>query len=383
MPTCESSAVISLRSTRVRTKISSVAVLSLLSFPMMVSAGDGLASWKLDIGVSSVYDNNILRYSDKYVARFDNREDEGRFHINTRDDLILVSSIRASATMKLNGSLNTTGAVDVRRRTYTHNPIKNWSYFSISLRQDLSKQTAAQIGYNYIPGFYVRHYRDDDWVKEHGYTPISFQSYDFKKDEIGGWVQYALFSGTRVRALFSYMRYFYNEHFTEYDGKNSLFGIQLYQTIHKNFRVNGRFEVVYSRGEGNVDMDPSFDDNTFLLGAELQLPKVFGRTNSVGIDGEYSLRYYTSTHFLELDQNHAGRQDFDYRLSATYTFELLDNLELALNYAWHRRDTETSAAQNATYLSDEKDYRQYQIGLEAKYTLNFLPSDNSEFERRK
>lgn len=99
--------------------------------------------------------------------------------------------------------------------------------------------------------------------------------------------------------------------------------------------------------------------------------------------GEHTRRYYRSKIFLEIDQEHAGRQDFEYLLSATYSFQLLDDLELALNYAWRRRNTETLAPQNATYLAEEKDYRQYQIGLEVKYTLNFVPSENSELERSK
>lgn len=199
MPMNRNNAICISRSATARKMVDVVAVLTMISLPMMALAGEGLTSWKLDIGVSSVYDNNILRYSDKYVTRFDNREDEGRFHIKTRDDLILVSSIRASATLNLFGSLNTIAAADVRQRTYTHNAIKNWSSIGFTLRQDLSKQVAAQIGYSYIPGFYVRHYRDNEWVKEYGYTPITFQPFDFKKDELGGWVQYALFSGTRVR----------------------------------------------------------------------------------------------------------------------------------------------------------------------------------------
>jgi hypothetical protein len=175
----------------------------------------------------------------------------------------------------------------------------------------------------------------------------------------------------------------YNEHFTEYDCSNSAYGIEVYQTISRSIKVNGGFDVVFSRGGGNADMDPSYDEDTFVLGAELELPGFINRTSSVGIEGEYSRRCYTSRHFLELDQNHAGRLDYDYRVSVTYGIDLMDNLALSVSYAWHQRDTETSAKQNAEYLSDEKDYRQYQIGVEAKYTLNFLPAGNSELERRK
>lgn len=359
------------------------AVLSLLSLPVRVLAGEGAPSWRFDLGVSSVYDDNILRYSDKYLSRFDNGEDPGRFHIKSRDDLILVSSIKASATMKLIGSLNTTASADVRRRTYTHNAVKDWYYYGANLRQDLSRKLSAQLGYSYIPGFYVRHYRDDDWVQVYGYTPATFQSYDFKKDELGGWVQYALFSTTRVRALASYMRYFYNEHFTEYDSKNSLFGFEIYHSFSKSFKVNGGFDIVYSRADGNTQTDASNDARALVLGADLQLPRVFGHVNSIGVEGEYTWTYFTTHNFLEVDVNHAGRRDYEDQVSVTYSFELLDNVNLALAYVWRQRMTETSALENANYLADEKNYSQYQIGLEARYSLNLVPSENSELERSK
>jgi hypothetical protein len=351
-----------------------VHILSVLALmPMVAEAQAWFSSAKLEVGTSSVYDNNILRYSDKYVSRFDNREDQGRFHINTLDDLILVSSFRFSATMRLLGSLNTTTTVDYRRRTYTHNPIKDWSYVAANVRQDISKKLSAQAGYSYIPDFYVRHFRDEDWTALYGFRdPIVYQPFSFKKDEVGGWVQYALFANTRVRAVGSYGRYFYNEHFTEYDCSNTMIGIELYQTVQKNIKLDAEFNVVYSRGDGTRDMDPSYDQNIYSVGAEVQLPALFQRTNSIGIGGEYSRSCYLSKHFLELDPNHAGRDDHSYRFSITYSFRLLKDLGLVLTYGWHERIVKTAASQNAVYLSDEKDYRQYQIGLDARYTFNLV-----------
>jgi hypothetical protein len=341
-------------------------------------AQEGGPSLRFDLGLGSVYDNNILRYSDKYVIRFDNREDEGRFHIYSRDDLILVTSFRGTVTDKLIGGMNTALAVDLRRRTYTHNAIKDWYSYGLSLRQEITRKLSAQIGYSYIPEFYIRHYRDDEWVAIHGYKPITFQPYSFKKDDLNGWVQYALFPTTRVRLVLSYGRYFYNEHFTEYDCANTMAGVEVTHSFHKNVKVNAAYEFTASRGDGTADMNPSDDEDTYVLGAEYTLPKVFGRSNSLGVEGEYARRYFTSTHFLELDINHAGRRDDDYRFSASYTVELMDNFGLALRYAWHKRTSTTTALENAEYLADEKDYVQYEFGLELKYTLNFVPSVAAE-----
>jgi hypothetical protein len=339
-------------------------------------AQEGGPSLRFDLGLGSVYDNNILRYSDKYIIRFDNREDEGRFHINTRDDLILVTSFRGTVSGKLFGSMNSSAALDIKRRTYTHNPIKDWSSFGLSVRQEITRKLSAQAGYSYIPEFYIRHYRDDDWVSIYGYTPATFQPYSFKKDEFNGWVQYGILPTTRVRLVFAIGRYFYNEHFTEYDCVNRMAGVEVYHSFHKNFKMNASFEFTESRGDGTIDMNPSDNEDTYVLGAEYTLPKVFGRTNSIAVEGEYALRYFTSTHFLEVDINHAGRRDDDYRFSATYSLELMDNFGLALRYAWHKRTSTTTALENAEYLADEKDYVQYEFGLELRYSLNFAPSES-------
>ena len=43
--------------------------------------------WRLTLSIGPYYDSNVLKYSDKYIERFKNREDPGRFHINRIDDL--------------------------------------------------------------------------------------------------------------------------------------------------------------------------------------------------------------------------------------------------------------------------------------------------------
>jgi hypothetical protein len=260
------------------------------------------------------------------------------------------------------------------------NGIKDWSYYSLSLRQDLGGRTSAWVVYDYIPAFYLRHYRDDDWTKQFGYVPSSFQSFDYKKDEIGVWLQRAFWKSTRVRVFGSYARYFYNQHFAEYDCINRVLRVEMWQTILPNVRAIAGYSFTSSCAKGNADTDPTYKEDTYLLGAEWELPRVFGRANSVEVEGEYSRRCYTTRHFLELDPLHAGRRDDEYVLSVKYSISLQRRIVLALTYGWHRRDARTFALQNAAYLSAEKDYRQYQIGLEAKYTLNFFTADDSEFE---
>jgi hypothetical protein len=43
--------------------------------------------WSISLSLSPYYDSNILKYSNKYIERFKNGEDEGRFHIHSIDVL--------------------------------------------------------------------------------------------------------------------------------------------------------------------------------------------------------------------------------------------------------------------------------------------------------
>ena len=73
-----------------------ILILLFLIFPSNVLAkkrkkrrSKPIDKWEIRLTLNTIYDNNILKYSTKYIERFQNREDEGRFNINTYDDLIL------------------------------------------------------------------------------------------------------------------------------------------------------------------------------------------------------------------------------------------------------------------------------------------------------
>ncbi|MBI5474146.1 MAG: hypothetical protein HY961_17560 [Ignavibacteriae bacterium] len=355
-------------------------IIALTSLSSIANAGDWLSSWSVELGVSSIYDDNILRYSDKYLTLFTERQDEGRFHVNTRDDVILVSSIRGMTTLKLVQSLPTTLTVDFKQRMFTGNGIKDWSTYEVNARQGLGKRFAAGVGYNYSPYFYVRHYLDGDWASRYGDGPESYQPFDFAKDEIEGWVQKMLFNATRVRVGGLYSRYFYNEHFTEYDCTNKTFSIDLGQPLSRNLRLTFKYAYELSRAKGDANTDPSYNEDAFGLGAVWSLPDILGRDNSLRVTGEYARRCFTTDHALEVDPLHAGRVDYATRLSVAYECKPLKKFALALNAAWQSRDAQTQAVVNADYLSAERDFRQFQVGLEVKYIIRYVAPEESEFE---
>lgn len=333
--------------------------------------------WEVQISLASFYDNNILKYSRKYLDRFINREDEGRFHINTYDDLVLNGALQISRSFRFIRRYKSEISTELRQRIYTMNPIKNWFYWRISLRQYLPGRISLKLSYSFIPKFYVRHYRDEDWVNKYGYTPETFQPFEFSKDNYTVWVQKYIFNRTLLRFILGYMRYYHNKHFTEYDCHNVLYGFHIYQPVFSRGKINFGYRFTVSDAKGydepgeardlSDDSDPSFEDDTFVGGFTYRFPPIFDRHNSLKVEARFQRRYYQTTHYPELDPIHAGREDKNIRIYLNYYLQLNKRLTLTLFYNWLQRDSDTSAEANRTFLSNEKDYRQQQVGLGIRY----------------
>ncbi|NOU46866.1 MAG: hypothetical protein HOO86_07380 [Bacteroidales bacterium] len=333
----------------------------------------------VEFNLSTTYDDNILKYSEKYLERFDRSEDQGRFHIATYDDVIFSPALKLSSTFRIFGKLRTKVNADFSQYLYLKNDVKNWNSMNVGIQQYVAKQASFKIFYSYIPDFYVRHFRDSDWVDVYGYIPETFQPYSFAKENLGFWAENTFFSSSRVRLSFNYAKYYHNEHFTEYDCNNLNYGINLYQTINKKLKIRLGYEFTASDAKGydeaseskgnSDDSDASYDEDGYSVGCSWDLPFLRKLDPNFDAEIEYMKRYYTTKNFLELDQEHAGRVDDNMRLGLSYTMKLKKSLKLSVFYNYMFRNSDTRAIENKVYLSNEKDYRQAQIGLEIIYNF--------------
>ena len=335
----------------------------------------------ISVGLNSFYDDNILKYSKKYLDRFMNNEDSGRFHIETYDDVVLNPSVKLGATYKFFGKLDSKINADFYYNYYTVNNVKNWGYFNLGFQQYLTKKASIKFYYSYIPDFYVRHFRDDDWVKVYGYKAIAFQPYAFSKESYNFYAQNTFFKNTRIRGLVSYALYYHNEHFTEYDCKNWVFAFNLLQPVHKKVKLELGWEFTASDAvgydepfetrESSDDADATFVEDVYTLAVTWELPKIRKMKNRAGIDTEYAKRYYTTKNYLEEDPEHAGRVDDAWRCFFTWDLDISKSFEFSAFYKWYGRNTTTLAEENQEYLSAEKNYRQNQVGIGVTYSFNF------------
>lgn len=336
------------------------------------------------VGLTTMYDNNILKYSEKYLDRFMNSEDPGRFSIETYDDLIINPSLGGTYSFNVFKKAKSVINASISPRIYVVNSIKNWLFWTVGFQQYLTKKASFKIYYSYIPEFYVRNFRDDQWIDVYGYKPIAFTPYAFSKDNFGFYIQNTFFKNTRVRLTLNYARYYHNEHYTEYDSKDWLYGIYLFQRITKKFRIEAGYQYVTSDAKGydasyqtpetTTGPDATFVEDRYSFGFTWYLPKIKKRSNNLDVNLLIMNRYYSSSYPPLEDPLHAGRYDHNYRMFFNYNFSVSKSFKVTLFYNWLMRDTETKAKINATYVSNEKDYRQDIVGLKLVYGIKLATS---------
>jgi hypothetical protein len=334
---------------------------------------------ELSFKLASHYDNNILKYSDKYLDRFMNGEDAGRFHIDTYDDMVLTAALQAKYTFKIFDGRKSIVSGELSRRTYVVNGIKSWNYMAIGFQQYITKKAFVKLSYSYIPYFYVRHFRDDDWVDVYGYVPETFQPYAFSKDNLGAYIQNTFFKNTRVRLSLYHAKYYHNEHYTEYDSKDFLYGFNIFQPVNKKLRIDAGYQYVTSDAKGynsayetpetSNGPDATFVEDRFTAGLLWYMPKIKNHRNNLDVDFGLLLRYYSSGYSPIVDPLHAGRVDQNYRFSMVYNFHWNKSLKISAYYKFFMRDSETKAPINKQYVSNEKDYTQYHLGLQVVYKI--------------
>jgi hypothetical protein len=327
------------------------------------------------------YDDNILKYSDKYLERFLNREDEGRFQINTYDDVIERPSIKINARQKLFKNQTTDVQFLFNRSFYLNNSIKSWSYMSMGIDQTITKKSRVNFSYSYIPHFYIRHFRDEDYVFFLGYVPEAFTPMSFSKESFDLYYQRNFLKNTTLRLTLGYTRYFHNVHYIEYDCNDFSYELRMIQPLNRKVRLTASYSFTNSKANafdekhesfGNSDdADASFYDNSGSASVRWTLPSYFKLNHSLNVDLSLGKKVFTTEHFVEMDQLHVGRVDYNYRASLLYRVKLSKSLSGTVFYNFLGRTTTSRSEINREFIALEKNYKQNQTGFSLIYNYKY------------
>lgn len=349
-------------------------------FANVIAFGQGFKKNRFDLKVSiaSVYDDNILKYSDKYINRFLNNEDEGRFEINTYDDVYIKSKISTSYYFKFFKKKKTKISASFTNNTYVNNPIKTWNYYGVGIQQYFLKKANVKFSYSYIPSFYVRQFRQEDLVNMYGYEPTTFKPYIFSKDNYSLTFQNT-FKKTKIELDLDRALYYHNSYYTEYDSKNLSAGLSLAQPLSKKIKAKVSYIYTYSDVKGydqdgetketSDDSDATYIDHNFGIELKTQLPKVLKKKNTFSVKAKYSKRYFSSEHLIQDDVFHVGRIDNTFKLYLNYNIKYSKKTNLSLFYSYFTRDSYNNKGIYDEIVSEDKDYKQNQIGFKVSYAL--------------
>jgi len=149
----------------------------------------------------------------------------------------------------------------------------------------------------------------------------------------------------------------------------------------KNFQISLGYFYTTSDAKGydepsetinlNDDSDATNYEHTYFAGFDYILPRLFSLSNNIGIDFQYQRTFFTTEEFVELDPIHVGRYEYNYRLFVNYNLALIKNLSATAFYNLFIREASSPSDYNREYISDEKDYTQYRIGVSFNYLIRF------------
>ncbi len=332
-----------------------------------------------EINVSPLYDNNILKYSSIYIEKFKTGYDAGRYHISTIDDLMLYTSVNSRFVFRFIKQKDTRFDFDFSRRTYLNNSIKSWNYFNFGIEQELSNRIKVSFNYSYIPEYYIRHYRDNDWVDIYGYTEETFKPQSFSKESYIFSVQHSLTHHFDFKLDLGYSRYFYNTHFTEYDCVNYFTRVKSYYTFRKLIKTALGIRFEYSDSNRKIEKqivqnrypNPSNIEGGIELDFNINIPEIHGKVNGLQLRTQFQKRIYTSESYYKDDPLHSGRVDDEIEIYTAYWMKIFKNFKISLFNQYASRSLLNSIDANTEYLTNEKSYKQNIAGIEFSYFLKY------------
>jgi len=326
---------------------------------------------KTSFEVFTFYDNNILRYSDYYIDKFLSGENGGRFHVNTFDDLIIAPQATIAYGKRFFRGSYSEISFGAKYNKFFVNSIKDWGKYAFALRHVFPTRTTFSFEYSFIPKYYIRHYRDKEWVEAYGYGEDAFKEYSFRKDDFSFVLKQRVMKVLELKLYYDYGKYYYNKYFTEYDATRNLVGARMFYDFSRKLKVNFGVKYSFSDARGKKNVDPTYDEYKFYFGFTFVPPKIYGFGNSVTALAIYGTRNYLSPFSPANDPVHSGRNDEYFQMFFNYKFSITKRSDLIFYANYNKRDSGTSWSETNDFVAREKSFDQFKIGVKYQYEIKF------------
>ncbi|MEM7352815.1 MAG: hypothetical protein AAF657_18615 [Acidobacteriota bacterium] len=323
--------------------------------------------WGVRGRLASYYDSNILRYSDKFIQRFEDGRDPDRFRVESLDDTVQRADLYVDRRFTGPAGQPASLGLAIEHRGYLRNSIKDWTRFTASWEQALRRGRRIQLTLNHAPNFYVRHIRDSDLTGA-ARRADPFQAFEFERSE--GRLGFAQPLGASFTARYhlGLASFRHSVAFREFDSENAFGGLRLDQQLTRRLRLSYGVELTESSARGydeagetratSDDTDPSYRQLDLMMAARYRLPGE--RRQTLFLQAEAGQRDYTTDKSTAAAPLHAGRDDDLLRFYASWQIDLSSRYGLTV-FAQSR--SRSSSAPIDLDIGVEKDFDQWEAGL--------------------
>ncbi len=335
--------------------------------------GSQAPAWTARARLTGFYDDNILRYSEKFIRRFEDGEDPERFRVESLDDTVARADLYLRRGFPGLGGKPAEVGVGVEHWDYQRNDIKDRSRFSAVWQQELRRGRLLSASINFAPSFYVRHIRDSDLTGS-GSSADPFQPFEFERAEARIRLSQELGASLTARYHLAAAGFRHTPAFREFDSTNLFGGVRLDQQLSRRVRLSYALEYTDSSARGydqpgetletSDDTDPAYRQLDLMLAARFRLPGK--RRQLLFLQAESGRREYTTDKPTASAPLHAGREDDLLRLFASWQLDLSKRYRLTVFGQSRER---SSTAPIDLDIGVEKDYEQWEAGVRVSAKL--------------
>ena len=327
----------------------------------------------LRLEITSHYDDNILRYSERDLDRFTNNMEISPSKISSIDDW--KNDLRLK--FYFDGPKLLRKPIKFRYyfkySSYLRNPLKNYLNHSLYASQEIAKIVDIELMYFNMPGYYLREYKDKDLNEYH--------SCDFNDEQIRFAVSVKPIRQAEAGLQYEYETLYYNKYFTEYDSESGFLNFFLSYKFGKNLTAGGSYGFMQSDNVGYTLQvaslvnpgveedseygDSSYDEDFYEISFKYRLRSASKKSTDFSLQYKLRNRFYTTDNSLVNDPFHAGREDNRHRITFDINRELTKSIDAGIIFVREWRNVKSL---NPTVI-DIKEFTQSAFALTMTYKI--------------
>jgi hypothetical protein len=323
-------------------------------------------SFFADAELETSYTNNVLKFSNHDLDRFDTGNETNKFHLETSDDMIISQKLEFGVKHYFMGGHTQTDKIILKFNKHFQNDILDDGYLGLNIKQFISRKLNFLLSYFYYPKIYVNRYKSV--LENNG----SYRDFTYSKNNYNASIKWETHTLFNLNYRLGISQLFYNKYFTEYDAVNMDNKITAEISPNGNIRTILAYEYKISNAAGedafndpvtvDVIKDASYTANRYSI--SYVIPKLYKISENylyfqVGLD--YEQRYFHSD--IEVDEYHLNREDYTFSVDSSVSYKVTGKIGLKLSCKYEERNTRSPFSN----VKRDKSFDLIQAGLRISY----------------